>query len=107
MNGIFKNGKFTIKLFQTEKNKGRIYIKSNEGSQTTYKRDFDILNGKIYINNGFFSDIEKIDGEIKDSTLTITASHTNSNNILNKISGTYTKTGSYTIAEILKDNQLR
>lgn len=101
INGIFKKDNVTIKIYQTEANEGRISITKQYSS---YSKPFDIVNGKIHLEDEFFDDIEKIDAEINGSTLTITASDTDEDGLLNEISGTYSKTSSYSIDDIIKDN---
>lgn len=100
LNGIFKNGDITIKIFQTDENKIRLNI---EKEFTSWSKPVEINNGTITFTEEFFEDIEKINATITNDTLTITSSSTDDESILNEASGTYKKEKEYTIDEIIND----
>lgn len=99
-NGIFKNDKYTIKLYQ----------KSDTEASLTITGDF-YYNAIIKIENNQIDYEETIDGytqkikiNINDNIMLLEMSDTYPSNTLDQVNGTYTKESNYTIDQIILNN---
>ena len=99
-NGIFKNDKYTIKLYQ----------KSDTEVSLTITGDF-YYNAIIKIENNQIDYEETLDGytqkikiNINDNIMSLEMSDTYPGNTLHQINGTYPKESNYTIDQIILDN---
>ncbi len=100
INGIFEKDNITIKIYQSKEDKAYIIINS---SNYAFSRDISIVNGTLVLEGEFLGDSEKINVTFTNDGLTITASSSKSDSILNKASGTYKKIKPYTMDEIIND----
>ena len=101
INGIFKKGTTTLKLFQTSATSASVTIIDNN---SYFGKTLNITNNTLSYEDDFFDEIQKIDITINGNTLTLTASSTDQESYLNSYSGTYTKESSYTMEQIIEDN---
>ena len=101
INGIFKKGTTTLKLFQTSATSASVTIIDNN---SYFGKTLNITNNTLSYEDDFFDEIQKINITISGNTLTLTASSTDQESYLNSYSGTYTKESSYTMEQIIKDN---
>ena len=100
INGVFGDEAIVIKIYQQSEDSAYITILKD---YSIYGKGIDIVNGELVLEDEFFGDMEKINATIKDNQLVITASSTDSGSLLNEVSGTYTKTGSYTMEDIISN----
>lgn len=101
INGIFKKGTTTLKLFQTSATSASVTIIDNN---SYFGKTLNITNNTLSYEDDFFDEIQKINITISGNTLTLTASSTDQESYLNSYSGTYTKESSYTMEQIIEDN---
>lgn len=100
LNGVFESNDVSITIYQTKEDRANLLIVKGSSS---YQREVDIVNGRISYEDEFFEDIDSISASITEDTLTITASSTDSESLLNKVSGTYTRTKTLAIDDILNE----
>ena len=101
INGIFKKGTTTLKIFQTSATSASITIIDNN---SYFGKTLNITNNMLSYEDDFFDELQKIDITINGNTLTLTASSSDQESYLNSYSGTYTKESSYTMEQIIEDN---
>ena len=98
LNGVFEKDELTITIYQTSEESANITISKNN---YYFQRNIEIIDGKLVHEDNFFDDVETINATITNDTLTITASSSDPESILNEISGSYTLTKKVTIDDIL------
>ena len=98
INGVYENNGITITVYQTKDDHATIIIAK---AYSVYNVDADVVNGAILYQDEFFDDINSISASIADDTLVITASSTDVESLLNEVSGTYTRTKTLTIDDII------
>lgn len=99
INGIFKNGDTTIKIYQTSASQARMMISKGF---SLYSTPINIKNNELVTTDNSFNGVEKIKIAIDDNSITVTSSSTDENGLLNKVNGTYQKNSPYTIDDIIK-----
>lgn len=100
LNGIFKNGNLTLKLYQTSSTEASILITGNG----YYGTNVNVVGNTIDYEDESFGETEKINITISGNTLTLICSDTDPDGMLNSFSGTYTKESNYTMDQIIQDN---
>ena len=98
LNGVFESNGISITIYQTKADKANIIITKE---YSTYQGEVDVVNGAILYQDEFFDDIDTISASITGDTLVITAASTDQESLLNEVSGSYPRTKTLTVEDIL------
>jgi len=102
INGVFKKDDSTITIYQTKESQAEILISQKF---SVYSMSIPIVNGALSIEQESFGDIEKINITFTNDSITVTASSSDTDSLLNRINGSYKKEKSYTMDDILSENK--
>ena len=98
INGVYENNGITITVYQIANDEAIITI---EKEYSVFQRNVPVDNGAILYLDEFLDDNESITASFENDTLEMVCSSTELDSLLNEASGTYTKTKTLTIDDII------
>lgn len=100
-NGVFEKDSTTITIYQLEEDRVEMVIVDGI---SYYSTALEIKDDQLFHESEFFGEFSKINAYMEDGKLNITASSTDKSDVLNRISGVYSKVKDYTMDDIMKEN---
>lgn len=100
-NGVFEKDSTTITIYQLEEDRVEMVIVDGI---SYYSTALEIKDDQLFHESEFFDEISKINAYIEDGKLNLTSSSTDKSDVLNRISGVYSKVKDYTMDDIINND---